>query len=608
MVLQKILGKDIAKYVKGHSGLIVATILFTSIASLFGVIPAYLLKPFIDQGMRSSGERVSWEIPWPLADENSALGFKLGTRVLLEDIPSDNLLIILTFLAFGAVLLKSLFTYLGGLCGAAFSTKVVNKIREALFNKFVTLHVGYYTNKRTGELVGRANADLTLMQSMIWEILVGLIEHPVTALAFFSYLLYMNYKMTILLILFVPVIALVVRKFGRKVKRHAERVQDANAQLSQRYHEGITCLRVIQGTAQEERESRRFSEEVQSLYKNIMNWNKWQLGLGPFMDAMVFLFVPGVLILSKVYFQHTLGEIVSMVFAFSRVYGPIKKLSLVNNNIKTLQGATGRVFGILKTHSEIEEGKEKRPFLGLKEKIQFKDVWFGYDKEAPVLKGIDLEIRAGEMVAIVGSTGAGKSTLLDLLPRFYDVNRGSILLDGINIREFSLRDLRRKIGFVNQDTILFNDTIANNIRYGAQNKGMEEVIRAAKLALAHDFIVAQPKGYETVIGDRGVALSGGQRQRLAIARALLLEPSILLLDEAASALDAESDQMIRETIEGLRGHLTIIMVAHRLSSILNADRIVVMEEGKILESGTKAELLNLNGRFKKLFDLQFTGV
>jgi len=605
MLITWILGKDIVGYVRGHKWLIFGTLFFTSISSLFAVIPAYLLKPFVDLGMLAKEGTITWEIPWISLKQGTLLGFEISKRVILQGVDQRTLLTFLTLLAFGSVLLRSLCSYLGSLLGAAFSTKVVNKVRIDLFERFLNLHIGFFHGMKTGELVGRANSDLSVMQGKISEILTGIIEHPITAAVFILYLLYMNYKLTLLMVIFVPAFAGVLKLFGKKVKKHAEKVQENTAELSQRYHEAITCIKIIQGFSQEEKELNRFREEAVELYKRIMKWYRWHLGLGPLMDSLSFLSIPVMLILGRVVFGHTLGEIISIVFAFSRVYGPVKKLSLINNNIKTLQGSMKRIFEILHTPSEIMETKQPVYLQSFNNRIEFKDVWFGYDKDNFVLKGISFKVMAGEMMAIVGSTGAGKSTLVDLIPRFYDVSKGAILLDGEDIRDIPLKDLRKKIAIVTQDTILFNDTIANNIRYGAKEKTMEDVIEVARLALAHEFIMEQPQGYETIIGDRGVKLSGGQRQRIAIARALITRPSILLLDEAASALDAESDRMIQETIEQLKGKLTIIVVAHRISSILNADIIAVLEHGEIVEIGTLKDLLKKNGRFSYLYSLQF---
>ncbi|MFN3535312.1 MAG: ABC transporter transmembrane domain-containing protein, partial [Desulfatiglandales bacterium] len=314
MLWDKILGKEIAGYLKGHRSLIIGAVLFTSIASLFAIVPAYLLKPFVDLGMVADADKLTWEVPWIKFNGDIALGFEIIRRPILVDVSQRMLLLILSLIAVVSVLIRSLCSYWGALLGAKFSTKVVNKIRSELYAKFLGLHIGFYHGTKTGELVGRANADLSLMQSKISEILTGLIEYPVTSAVFLAYLLYMNYKLTILMLLLVPLFMGILKLFGRKVKKQAERVQEKMSELSQIYHEGITGIKIIQGFTKENEEISKFNGEVNNLYKAIMKWYKWHLGLGPLMDSISFLSVPGILLLGKMAFGHTIGEIVSIAF------------------------------------------------------------------------------------------------------------------------------------------------------------------------------------------------------------------------------------------------------------------------------------------------------
>ncbi|RJR23033.1 MAG: ABC transporter ATP-binding protein [Desulfobacteraceae bacterium] len=604
-MLEVVLGKDIARYVKRHKGLVFLSLALTACASLLVVIPAYLLKPFVDEGMKLGSEMVTWKIPWIAFTGESWFSWKITEKVLVEGVSSNHLLVILTLVAFCSTLLISMTTYAGGLCAAAFSNRAVKDLRIDLYRKFVSLHLGYYHDKKAGDLIARSTADLTVMQGLIANVLMGLIEHPLTAMVFLTYLLIMNYKITLLVFFLGPALVGLVRLFGRKVKKHSTKVQDATADVTAKYHETLSCLRLILGFFTSKREAASFEALADNLYRKVMHWNRWNLGLGPMMDSAVFLVLPAVLIAGKVYFNHTLGELLSILYAFSKFYSPVKRLALVNTNLRTLQGATERVFGILETESAIPERPGAVELPRHRETICFNDVCFGYGKNDTVLKDISVKINAGEMAAFVGSTGAGKSTLLDLIPRFYDVTKGSITIDGTDIRDVTLASLRRQIGYVNQEVLLFHDTIANNIRYGNFEKGMEDVIAAAKAANAHEFILAQPHGYDTVVGDRGTMLSGGQRQRIAIARALFVNPTILILDEAASALDAESEKLVQQTIEGLRGRLTVLVVAHRLSTVMKSDKIYVIEGGSIVESGTREELCASGGRFSTLYALQF---
>lgn len=604
-MLDYILGKNIAHYVKRHRGLVILSLVLTAVASLFVVVPAYLLQPFIDEGMKGGTDPVSWKIPWVAFDGKSLFSWHRTERVLIDTISPNKLLILLTFVTFISVLLKSTATYFGELTAAAFSNKAVLSLRIDLFNKFLSLPIGYFQDKKTGEMIARATADITVMQGMISNILIGLIQHPLTILVFMVYLFFMNWKLTLLVFIVAPMIIVLVRLFGRKVKKHSGRVQDAIANVTASYQENLLCLKVVQAFVTEKNQIHKFRDLAKFLYKKVMGFNRWNLGLSPLMDSAVFLVLPAVLIIGKIYFNHSLGELISILYAFSRVYSPLKRLALVNSNLKTLQGATDRVFSIMQTVPDIQDQRGSKTLSRHEKVIEFKEVQFAYPTGDLVLKNVSFKASRGEMIAFVGSTGAGKSTLLDLVPRFYDVTGGSITIDGVDIKNATLNSLRKQIGIVNQDTLLFHETIVSNIRCGDESKDMGAVIEASKAANAHEFILNQPYGYDTVIGDQGTLLSGGQKQRLAIARAIFINPSILILDEAASALDAESERLVQESIEKLRGRLTILVVAHRLSTIRKADRIYVLEGGEIIESGTQEELLALGGRFKELYDIQF---
>lgn len=604
-MLNRILGKEIAFYVKAHQGLVICAFVFTAISALFVVVPAYLLQPFVDEGMKTGSDPVTWKIPWVVFDWDSGISWHRTERVLVDGISPNRLLILLTLIAFLSILFKSITIYFSQISAAAFSNRAIRTVRIDLFDKFVSLPLGFYHKQKTGELISRSTADLTVMQERIANILIGLIEHPLTALVFLIYLFLMNYRLTILIFFTVPLIVGLIRLFGRKVKKHSVKVQDDMSHVTSAFQETLLCIKVVQGFCADEKESKKFRILADRLYKKVMHWNRWYLGLGPMMDSTVFLALPAVLIVGKIYFHHSLGELISMIYAFSRVYSPIKNLARVNNELRTLQGATERVFGIMKTIPEIQ-GSPGAPALPRHRKsIEFKDVNFHYKPGTPVLRDISFRIEAGEMLAFVGSTGAGKSTLLDLIPRFYDVTSGSITIDGIDIRDVTLKSLRQQIGIVSQEVLLFHGTIASNISYGNTGKSMEEVINAAKAAHAHDFIMAQPAGYKSIVGDRGTLLSGGQRQRIAIARAIMADPAILILDEAASALDAESERLVQEAIEKLQVGRTILVVAHRLSTVRKANRIHVLEKGRIIESGTREALMAQNGRFRQLYDIQF---
>ncbi len=602
-MLDRILGHDIAIYAKAHRGLIVVAIILSAISALFVVIPAYLLQALIDEGMKSTSDPVAWRIPWLIF--TPPFSFEKTELVLITGISPNRLLILLSVVAFLSVVFKSITRYLGELAGAAFSNRAIKTLRVDLAEKFISLPLTFYHKRKSGELIARATADLTVMQGYISNIIIGLVQHPLTAAVFVAYLLLMNYKLTILTIIAIPLIVGLVRLFGSKVKKHSTRVQDATAEVTSSYQEIILLLKVIKGFCRGTYEAERFGNLAGNLYKRIMHWNRWQMGIGPMMDASVFLIVPGILLIGKVYFQHTLGELIAMLYAFAAAYAPVKNLARININLNTLQGATTRVFDIVHTVPDIQDKPGARKMARFENTVVFSHVDFSYKPGELILRDISFTVNAGEMVAFVGSTGAGKSTLLDLIPRFYDVVSGSITIDGMDIRDATLESLRGQVATVSQESLLFHDTIANNINYNGGQCSEEDIENAAKIAQAHDFITAFSDGYETIVGDRGTLLSGGQRQRIAIARAVLKDPAVMILDEPASALDPESELHIQEAIEKLLGQMTIFIVSHRLSTIRRADRIYVLEDGRIVESGTHEKLISANGRYRDLYDIQF---
>ena len=604
-LLDKILGKEIAFYIKAHRGLVFISLLLTAVAAILTVVPIILVEPFVDEAMKTGPDPATWKILWIEFDFQSGLSWHRTERVLVDGISPGRLLILIGIIAFISVFFKSITLYFGQLAAAAFSNRAIRSLRIDLFDKFISLPLGYYHKQKTGELISRATADLTVMQATITNIIIGLVQHPLTAFAALIFLLILNWKLTVFTFFIGPVIIGLIRLFGRKAKKHATRVQDALSDVTSTYQESLLCLKVIQGFCMDKGASIKFDVLADQLYKKVMHYNRWFLAQGPVMEPSAWFALLVVIVFGKILFQPTLGELMAMFMAFRMLYTPIRNLARVNAELRTIQGATQRVFEIMRTTPEITNRPDAKVLPKHEESIEFSGASFSYAPGIPVLENLSFRVNKGEMVAFVGSTGAGKSTLLDLVPRFYDVTEGRITIDGTDIREVTLESLRKQISIVSQEILLFHDTITNNIRYGCPKKDMENVVEAAKAAHAHDFIVEQSQGYDTIVGDRGALLSGGQRQRIAIARAILTDPSILILDEAASALDAESEELVQEAIERLRGGRTIFVVAHRLSTVRKADRIYVLEDGKIVESGTQNDLIALKGRFRQLHDMQF---
>jgi len=602
-MLKKILGKDIADYISPHKRLIMLAIILTALSSLLIIIPVYLLQPFVDEGMKMTNDPVEWKIPWMTFQY--PLSFKRTELVLVSHISPNGLLVILTAVAFISVVLKSVTIYFGELAAVAFSNRSIRELRVELAQKFISLPLSFYHKRKIGELIARATADLTVMQANIGNVIIGLIRQPLTTIVFLIYLFFMNWRLTLITIIVAPIIVSLIRIFGRKIKKHSARVQDATAEVTSSYQEILLLLKVIKGFCMGQYESKKFRFLAENLYKKVMHWNRYRLGMGPMMDSTLFLILPLILITGKVYFNHTLGEIVAMLYAYAAAYKPIKELARINNNLKTLQGATTRLFDIMSTVPSIQDNPKARPIPKFKNTIEFSHVSFGYRPDKMVLTDISFKVHAGETVAFVGPTGAGKTTLLDLLPRFYDVNEGSITIDGIDIRNATIESVRDQISIVGQESLLFHDTIASNINYNNGNYTREDIENAARLAQAHNFIITLPDGYKTIVGDRGALLSGGQRQRIAIARAILKDPAIMILDEPASALDPESEMLIQDALENFFNKKTILIISHRLNTIKKSHKIYVIDKGRIVESGTHDELLRANGQYKNLYGIQF---
>ncbi len=607
-MIEKILGKDIGKYVRKHKKLMICSIIPAIITSLLSLIPVIITQTFLDDGMMKSSIAMSSAVSTEeeTLGKSSSFVLKLLTDYNLIDNPTPTMIMIMS----GIIIIISVFfisitTSISELAAAAYSNRAIKDIRIDLHKKFMSLHQGFYHKNKAGSLLSRSTVDLTVMQNSISSITIGLVQCPLLILCFTAFLLYKDYKLTLIVFAAVPVIFWLIRLFGRKLKKHSTRVQDANADVSTVYQETLLCLKLIQGLSIEENRSLKFQNAADFLYKKTMHWNRWLRGMGPMMDFTIIIVLSVILIVGILVFNHSIGSMIAMFMAFKGVYSPVKNLAKTHNELKTLQGATERVFGIINAEPEIKENPSAIVLPRHSKYIEFRKVYFSYNRDTPIVKDISFTINRGEMVAFVGSTGAGKSTLMDLIPRFYDPLEGSILVDGIDIRDVTLNSLRRQIGIVSQEVLLFHDTIYNNINCSSYDIDKKEIIEAAKAAHAHDFIMAQPNQYDTVVGDRGTLLSGGQKQRISIARAILTNPSILLLDEVASALDAESEELIQKSIESMKGKCTIFVIAHRLSTIRNADRIFVLEKGEIIESGTPEELMDINGRFRQLHDMQY---
>ena len=488
-------------------------------------------------------------------------------------------------------------------------TGIVRDIRVQVYNKVLSLPLGFFSQERKGDIIARMSGDVNEVENSITSSLDMLIKNPILILFYFGTLLFTSWQLTLFTLLVVPAMAWGMGALGKRLKRDSLEAQDKWSDTMSQVEETLSGLRIIKAFNAEEKMKRRFrrtADEHKRLVNKVAIRQASAHPVSEFLGTimiMIVLWFGGTLILNGNDAFDAPTFIFYMVILYS-VLQPIKDLSRASYNIPRGLASMERVDKILKAENNIKEIAAPVQVTGFNDKIEVKNVFFSYNGEKEVLEDINVTIPKGKTIALVGQSGSGKSTLVDLIPRYHDVESGSISIDGVDIRNLSIHGLRSLIGNVNQEAILFNDTIFNNIAFGVENATMEQVVAAAKIANAHDFIMEKEKGYETNIGDGGRMLSGGQRQRISIARAILKNPPILILDEATSALDTESEKLVQEALDRLMSSRTTIAIAHRLSTIKNADEICVMQDGRIVERGRHEELIRLNGYYKKLNDMQ----
>lgn len=507
-----------------------------------------------------------------------------------------------------ANLIANFFRYFSTVVIGIIRAKIIKNLRQDFFSKVSQLHIGFFSNERRGDILSRMSNDIQEIENSITQALEVVFRDPLTIILSFSYLFWRSPSLTFFSLLMIPVAAFIVSIIARKLRKTSRITQESLGRTVNQTEEMISGLRIIKAFNALTFINRQFKNETQRYARAYVSFIKKRELASPLSEFIGVIFVSAILVYGGFLVLNQQSNLdasgfITYIIIFAQVLTPAKNISKAVANIQRGIVAGDRLFSIMDVKSQIKNKKDALKVTQFREKIEFRDVSFSYG-DIPVLRNVDLVIPKGKTIALAGPSGGGKSTLVDLIPRFYDISSGKLTLDNIDIRDIDLYSLRNLMGIVTQESILFNDTIFNNIAFGLENVSENDVVQAAKIANAHDFIINTTHGYQTNIGDRGSKLSGGQRQRLSIARAVLTDPPILILDEATSSLDSESEHLVQNALENLMRGRTSIVIAHRLSTIQKADHIVVLKDGKIVEEGTHMALMDNNGLYKKLSEMQ----
>ena len=592
------------KYLAEYKGKIGLYFLFNLLSILFGLVSFALVIPVLKVLFYNTPEAPGPSRTLSIGSIDQA--YEYFKDLLLQ----QNKLTALAYICFAVVIftiLKNLFLYFALYILNPLRNAVLRRLRDDLFTKTLSLPIGFFTEERKGDLISRMTNDINEVELSIMAVLEVFIREPLTIIIFLGAMIYKNYQLTLILFVLLPLVGLIIGRISKSLRKSSNLAQEQLGSMLGVIDETLVGMRVLKAFNAENHQHLRFMKLNNLLFRTRNRIAARKELASPLSETMgiivvsIILWIGGRMVLAGHGFDG--ASFILYIILFSQIITPFKNLSSAFYNVQKGTSALDRIEHLLTVENTIKEIANPKPITSFSNNITFKNVSFAYgDKQ--ILQGIDLVIEKGKTVALVGASGAGKSTFVDLIPRFHDVSGGEILIDGINIKECKLDDLRRLMGVVSQDPILFNDTIYNNITLGTGGATRERVEEAARIANAHNFIMQKADGYETVAGDRGARLSGGERQRITIARAVLKNPPILILDEATSSLDTESERIVQDAINKLMQNRTCIVIAHRLSTVQHADEIIVMEKGRIVERGTHSGLLNKDGIYKRLVEMQ----